>query len=585
MRGDLYMSLSIVFTLILLAVIVYLVTVSMDSEEDIGGYMGLPEGVWMSVESLESSSFAPPPVIWFGGSLEKSGAVLADFSNIAFGPDPAEFVFIGDKSIVQGGESEPFYGIDIRTKGFPTVAMYPLLTDKFEGDPLVAGTGSYGGGSYYLLDPSKSFGKIKLSLVVDAKKIAPESGEPIEEIWFMFCWDSGGEEMCYAGPNDFKMSEEFLEAHKDGVSLGALIGESVCKEAIPGLSEYWCTFEFEVAEKCCPGMARISPKILVGPDGKRKEEINIAPITFFIVYYFDYIEDRDFLFDSFSGVRNSFSVGEGESRINPVSGISIYPCRANVPGESALRRADIKDSSGNLIDWGTCIDSTTGSAESTATEDKKDSKGYFKLESGWRCKKTPGGGFYIYNPYAYCALEGDALPKKPKPVYIESIIPSGDYVKKRWWILPDYRREEYAWLFAKNAIDALQGDADWENFGIPEGGGVSLGTPGIGGFDMYVPTGIQPGEVEVARDEKRPVLLPESWTIKECDGECSALCTKYRYERQTMLGGSALGETGYVCDYEWVKAGNKNSACGNGYSGCKVILKNKGAEVTVECQC
>ena len=109
----------------------------------------------------------------------------------------------------------------------------------------------------------------------------------------------------------------------------------------------------------------------------------------------------------------------------------------------------VKSFGGRTIKWDECESATTDFVQ-------LDYSGW-NQKSTWFCKNS-GGEYHLYNPYAFCRLEGGNFSEIPNPVYLHGIIPSGGLAKE-WelpWIIPDIPTGEYkesALHWAYNMID------------------------------------------------------------------------------------------------------------------------------------
>ena len=394
----------------------------------------------------------------------------------------------------------------------PLIAFYPLVTDHF-GTPKPPGEFDNTLDICYL-NPKKSFGRINLTFSInpnevykyykkrgydfdrnkvedniklsvsyltdrDSKEFYKATKVTLErlgkrtiefdgkncEIELLSCCSPAKVKITYDGKTEtgtlikneivtiagVDIYTEKIELFNIKIQIGAARSlKNLIKECKKNSGKYNCSFVFNVTKRCCPSFVSIKPIFRVN---LTKEKIprwkteNIDPIYFQIIYYFDVLKDRNFTFDSFSEIQNLF---KDEEEISPVKDILIYPCRAKTPlNEIPSLYSRVKSFDGKIIDWYQCDSATNNFIQLKYTDLEKNST--------WFCKKNSiTNEYYLYNPYAFCKLDGEELPKIPKPSYLEGIIPSKDLLMK-WgpWIMPDITYKIYkesAWPWAKFMI-------------------------------------------------------------------------------------------------------------------------------------
>ncbi|MBN2095179.1 MAG: hypothetical protein JW727_03970, partial [Candidatus Aenigmarchaeota archaeon] len=205
-----------------------------------------------------------------------------------------------------------------------------------------------------------------------------------------------------------------------------------------------------------------------------------------------------------------------------------------------LSKLQILGPYGETISFQPCTDETSGAA--------KDADGYYLLDGGWLCKKGDAG-YYLYNPYAFCKLDGENLPSDPKPGYLENRIPSGT-LKRKWAFIEYEREKQYAWDLAKQAIDSAQ--MSFKGAGLGTGSGAS----GSGSSGGATEDGSSTPEDESASgttgteaEEKYTVQLPsEFWRMSNCKN-CKNLCWA-KLGAIDLPGSKNEGDENYICNHK-----------------------------------
>lgn len=430
------------------------------SGEDHDNYMGLPKGVWISLESADTKTFVLPPIVWFGKELIVDANTTLDFGKIydETNRDSRDFVFPTNNvyikeyigipapdnleylpylaSILFDSSFMPYAGMDItfevRKPISPIIAFYPLVTDYFGSPPDLPGKWDSALDVCYL-NTESSFGKVNLTLTIDVDEL--KKYYESKNYRFDGSLDNINLSVKYIADRYSEKNNylKILGLDEDSLSITELIGmddvygNKICK-AVSG--KYECSFVFNVVDECCPSFAVIEPILEVyvtANDGVKVWEIEKIDSTYFqIVYYIDVLDDRKFIYDFKILQENLFKKNSGAT---PVKDILIYPCRAKVPqgiDVSNLYR-DVKDFENREINWDQC----RSSPELIQLE-------YLDLDSGatgsdkrstWFCMEEDGN-YYLYNPYAFCRLDGTELPVSPKPTYLRGIIPYSNFAKK-----------------------------------------------------------------------------------------------------------------------------------------------------------
>ena len=401
-------------------------------------YLGLPGGVWLSLESADTKTFVFPPVLWFGDTLTLNGNSV-DYSKIYTEEDPREFIFptnsvyldgICTPHPITGGTvcgsspknskflnfliatlyksefnypttaSEATYKFKVTKPIQPIIAFYPLITDDF-GTPrdnnLVDSTNEL-----YYLKKDQPYGRVKLLIKLNLDRLNDY-------------YKSRG---YYLGTNENEIKQN-IKIGSETLGIGSetleeLIDKGICSEN----GDIDCSFENFVAEKCCPSYISIDINMTVNlTDGTRnfQNKIPIEPISFIVVYYVDKLEDKNYIFENFDTIFSEY-----ENKIN------IYPCRAIVPPEKKALLPNLKGLEEKDINWSDCK-----SHNQFTRLNYKDSD----INSTWYCKNTING-YYLYNPYGFCKLEYNSkqkkleLPSFPRINYLGENIPSGKLDEK-----------------------------------------------------------------------------------------------------------------------------------------------------------
>lgn len=403
----------------------------------------------------------------------------------------------------------------------PVIAFYPLVTDNFFGSLVSnapANSNSINGQHIYYLNPKKPFGSVNFTLTIDPKELykhyrlknekfdkakAEENirlsvsyftdkssekyynsktveleigktkpgdlGGKNYEIKLTSCCDPPKLKVEYDGETEtgILIKNEIVtiagldiytkkaEYRDTEVQVGAartikdLIDSGECKE---DSDKYNCSFSFNTTEKCCPSFVYIKPVFRVNltkKDVSNWETEEIDPIYFQTVYYLDTLNNRSFIFENFKDIQNLF-----KDKVSPVKDILIYPCRAIArldKGQISLLPSRVKSFDRKIIDWSECESATTKFIQLKY-------KNLYQ-NSTWFCKKDSSGDYLLYNPYAFCRLNGGELPEIPTPTYLQGIIPSGN-LSVKWgpWIIPDITYKEYheaALIWAFHMIDTV----------------------------------------------------------------------------------------------------------------------------------
>ncbi len=457
MKGFNKLILEILIVLIGLVVVLSLIA-ALISEQKPTTFMNLPGGVEISLESADTKIFVLPPVVWFGKELSLNGNSV-NFKKVfnESNTKPTDFIFptnsVYIKEVIGFPSTKNFEYLDILVPALffatvpsnfltsfknpvtltyiftvkkpvsPIIAFYPLITDDF-GSPVSETPAKFktmGLENFYHLDPKKPFGTINFTLTIDVKELKKYYSSKHKIFDKDKAEDNINLNLNYLTDLDYKPNNylKILGINKNTTTLGDLKSRGICRK---DSNIYTCSFVFDVAKKCCPTFVIIKPIFIVNLNEngvqKRKEE-KIDPISFQIVYYLDYLKNQDFVFKNFSKIRESFN---DEINPNPVKNILIYPCRAIVrldKSQIPLLPSRVKSFNNKMIDWGECQ-----SANNFIQLKYKD----LNKKSTWFCKNS-NGNYFLYNPYAFCKLNGNELPEIPVPVYLQGIIPSGSFKK------------------------------------------------------------------------------------------------------------------------------------------------------------
>ncbi|MCK4428909.1 MAG: hypothetical protein KAU95_00930 [Candidatus Aenigmarchaeota archaeon] len=460
-------------------------------------FMNLPEGVWLSVDSANTKTFVLPPVVWFGKKLKNpdlGGSI--NFGRVFKEGNPDEFIFpsnsvyiknivglpaIGNFNYIKLLESALFYPLsfplqlifpdgnfgpeiifklNVAKTPFPLAGFYPLLTDDFgslkSGAPAECNFKS--GSDLCYLNTKKPFGKVKVSLTIDFNKLHIEGYDFKREEEFINNNINLGVD--YFTDSDPRKGNCFGEvgSERKAKTVKELVDSGYCIKDETSL-KYNCSFNLMVAEKCCPSYVNIKPIIEINIADEDEpplyKTLDINPLPFMVVYYLDFLGDRDFVFEKFvkgpGGIQENLFYDDADSKHGPVRNILVYPCRAKAKSISSLLH--VRGIESEIIEWDKCESSTAD---------------YINLSSGWFCKRVSANNYYLYNYNAFCKLDGYDLPNIPEPVYLEGIIPSKNVAKRLNlpWFLPDIKYGEYkesAWFWAKYMVSRSR---DILSFGI-----------------------------------------------------------------------------------------------------------------------
>lgn len=442
-------------------VVIFLFIRSAFSGQKSETFMNLPGGVIVSLESADTKIFVLPPVVWFGKTLGLNGNSV-NFEKVFTegNTKPTDFIFptnsVYTKEVIGFPSTENFKYLDVLTSvlfaatfplGFPSeftnptnltynfttrkpvspvIAFYPLITDDFGSLVLNASaeSGTIDSKDFYYLNPKKPFGTVNFSLTIDAKELYKYYRSKHKIFDKDEAEDNINLSLEYSTNLDYEPKNylETIGIEKNTTSLGDLKNRGICKK---NSDLYTCSFSFNIAEKCCPSFVSLRPifKINLSEEGSSKwEEEKIDPIFFQIIYYLDYLKDKDFIFKNFSEIKENFKKDDGP---NPIKDILIYPCRAIArldKGQIPLLPSRVKSFDNKIIDWDKCESATGEFIQLT----------YLNLEqnSTWFCRKSDSGDYFIYNPYAFCRLNGEELSGTPEPIYLQGIIPSGGLTKR-----------------------------------------------------------------------------------------------------------------------------------------------------------
>ena len=439
--------------------IFFLLTGTLFSGESHDTYMAMPRGVWMSLESADTKTFVLPPVVWFGEGLIVDGDTTLDFSKIydETNRNSRDFVFPTNNVYIKEyiGIPNPdnfdylplltnilfFPGIipvsiparitfDIRKPISPVIAFYPLLTDNFGGSPespVVCDS------DICHLNTEESFGKVDLTLTIDLNELKKYYGS--KNYRFDESPDNVNLSVKYIADRYSEKNNylKTLGVDENSLSITDLInmddpyGNKVCKEVS---GKYECSFVFSVVDECCPSFVNIEPVLevyITANDGVKVWETEKIDSTYFqIVYYLDVLGDRKSIYDFKTLQENLFKDNSGATSVND---ILIYPCRAKVPDGidvSNLYR-DVKDFEGRDINWDQCR-SVSKFIQLEYLDLDPDSTNPDR-RSTWFCMEE-NNEYHLYNPYAFCRLDGTELPVSPKPTYLRGIIPYSNFAKK-----------------------------------------------------------------------------------------------------------------------------------------------------------
>ncbi len=191
----------IIFVLIFL-VVIFLIITHLFSGQEKEGFMNLPRGVGISLESADTNIFVLPPVVWFGKNLRLNGVVnfddvfdednskSTDFifptNNVYIKSPSAEealralqLIFFSTPDIallqaLRGTSTSINYKFTTTKPISPVIAFYPLVTDNFFGSLVSnapANSDSINGQDIYYLNPKKPFGSVNFTLTIDPKEL------------------------------------------------------------------------------------------------------------------------------------------------------------------------------------------------------------------------------------------------------------------------------------------------------------------------------------------------------------------------------------------------------------------------------
>lgn len=457
MKGTLTQSqiLIILLALIFLVFTFLLINafISPGSEE---GYLNLPDGVWISFSSADSKMFVPPPVVWFGETLTLNSASVS-FEQVFTKGTGKEIIFPAKSVYVSntiGLPDDLDYGapdimayilfsgtlpaelaeklstgnlieFDYQTQNpaSPMIAMYPLVTDRFN-NPSSNEIRICDREEFCYLDKYASFGEIKYTVSIDAEKLRKHylsKGFTFKKESFI---DDINLTLKYSTNLDTQPKNylSLIEIENETLTLRDLISEGICS-CNGGDCE--CNFEFLAVEKCCPKYVSITP-VMISRVSKgeavRWVRETIDPTYFQIVYYADLVSNRTYLFESFQELQSpEKEIFAKEREDTPVKDLLIYPCRSVVRlEEQPLLYNRVKSVDGKTINWDDCNSESFLRLTYSGSEEL----------STWFCRKSDADEYFIYNLYAYCKLEEESLPSLPDPVYLSGIIPFGGFKKK-----------------------------------------------------------------------------------------------------------------------------------------------------------
>ncbi len=459
------------------------------------GYLGLPDGVWIELESADTKTFVFPPVLWFGEELELEGNEV-DYKNIYNHNDVKEFILsrntIYNKYCIgcngprcsecpkpnnrtyralinvlfhpsEFGSLLPLNGVLFGFKTpkstQPHLAFYPLVTDNF-GVPLDSSLVERDStNNLYYFKNDENYGKINITLKFDLEKLKGY-------------YDSKGYSLG-ADENEWKKNIK--------------IGDDTLKELETNgncsnirTKEYSCSFEEFTVDKCCESSVIVEPpeiKVnLSGANYNTTTTMPIQPISFRVVYYADKLNDTDYIFNNYEEVFSRYE--------DPMN---IYPCRSIVPAKKFNLLRNKKGISERKINWTEC----------------KNSDSYIRLKyrhkkenSTWYCKDN-GDEYFLYNPYGFCKLvhnsekEQLGLPSFPSITYLQKAFSGGRLGEQLsvtvpyWWghtadiKIPDTDHFEAASVLSQYVIKKSRET-------LTDGGEITLFDPfTAGGEDVY----------------------------------------------------------------------------------------------------
>ena len=402
------------------------------------GYLGLPEGVWMEIESADTKTFVFPPVLWFGETLALDGNSI-DYSKIYTHKSAREFIFPTNSIYIEDilgflnpenfdyleflistfrpssfltyisitpvpsiGTYEIIFSVEKPVQ--PNIAFYPLITDDFGS--IVTDAPVEADGDLYYLKTDERYGMINLSFRFKLNKLNK-----------------------YYQSNGYSLGADESEQKRNLIVANKTLEEwEIRGNCSKSGDEYICSFKHLYVDQCCPSFVTIEPQVkanLTGTSYNIVAKLPIQPVIFRIVYYVDKLNDRDYIFNNYKSV---FSRYDEE--------VSIYPCRAIVSYAKFELLKYIDGLGGVKIEWSGC----------------KGSNNYVRLKykglnenSTWYCKDN-GEEYFLYNPYGFCSLVYNEkkkrleLPSFPKITYLQEVIPAGKFTKKVkeiklpfWW--------------------------------------------------------------------------------------------------------------------------------------------------------
>jgi hypothetical protein len=577
MKGQISQIQGIILVLVALVVFLLLFTQLSSKKPAEENYLNLPGGINMYLASITPD----------GGFQKFIGEV----------PTIGETVVVDGQSVMlpeKGwlGQAKDFMSPILGTEIYPTYTT-PIMPTTLMYVLSASGTcGSF--------DPAKPLGQVTLHMDIDTKKLEdyisekdnlafetvskPETQYEITEkilkkIKINICWDGGTK--CYGCDKEDKVCME-----KMGSSLAELISSGTCMPEVlengVGLSftSFQCDFVLEgLAEKCCPSSVTISTNITVeakdnnGAGNTMKKAITAQELSPTFVYYFD-SASRDELFENSAKILEScFKPKEG--KISPSNDLLIYPCRAVVSGKAELSGISdtIKGPSQEDINFEDC------DKESITA----DSLGYRPISptSGWLCKNTGSGQYYLFNPYAFCRLTDGKLPEIPEVSYLENRIPS-----------ESKDGLQLAWICSKAEIDRKYGLAQPSAEILAQCLGktqtpVETAPSAKDNSKPTTPTQNPPVTVTPTKPQTPATPKSETWTIKTCEG-CKNTCPIARDRLTSFSGSSEEPSQNYICIEPYINRGenskNINSVCYGEPIGCAItLISSSGSQVICTC--